>query len=237
MEYVIAHHGIKGQKWGVRRYQNSDGSLTEAGRERYERKTKEALKKVAIGVGVASAVAAGVYFTRQYMQKYGEVTLPHGTEFQHMSRYTDEVLNKPFYASYLKKDNKTYLKNEVTGGRWNAQMKFKVNTDVRIPSNRHAEKMYTEWAKAVSQDSQHNGTKIPSSYYTFVANLTSPDMEFTKMRDDFYGKLKAEGYSAIRDLNDQAQSITKSPIIFFGNYGDILVTDIIQVANAKNSVG
>lgn len=31
----IAHHGIKGQKWGVRRYQNLDGSLTELGRKRY----------------------------------------------------------------------------------------------------------------------------------------------------------------------------------------------------------
>ncbi len=31
----IYHHGIKGQKWGVRRYQNEDGSLTSAGKKRY----------------------------------------------------------------------------------------------------------------------------------------------------------------------------------------------------------
>ncbi len=31
----ICHHGIKGQRWGVRRYQNKDGSLTAAGKKRY----------------------------------------------------------------------------------------------------------------------------------------------------------------------------------------------------------
>lgn len=32
----IYHHGIKGQKWGVRRYQYSDGTLTPSGKKRYQ---------------------------------------------------------------------------------------------------------------------------------------------------------------------------------------------------------
>ena len=33
----LYHHGIKGQRWGIRRYQNPDGTLTEAGRKRYNK--------------------------------------------------------------------------------------------------------------------------------------------------------------------------------------------------------
>jgi hypothetical protein len=43
MEYIVYregdelyHHGIRGQRWGVRRFQNEDGSLTPAGEKRYD---------------------------------------------------------------------------------------------------------------------------------------------------------------------------------------------------------
>ena len=74
----IAHHGIKGQKWGVRRFQNEDGSLTKAGKERYNEqnspnssdnsenqmfllteKLKKYCKTVAIATGAALVAYAG----------------------------------------------------------------------------------------------------------------------------------------------------------------------------------
>ena len=68
MEYELYHHGIKGMKWGVRRYRNTDGSLTPEGRKRYRSDSKadntERAKKIvkvigstALGVGVSYAGA------------------------------------------------------------------------------------------------------------------------------------------------------------------------------------
>lgn len=59
MTYELYHHGILGQRWGIRRFQNKDGSLTEAGKKRnlqlhettekylYQKRDSPGLKKAA----------------------------------------------------------------------------------------------------------------------------------------------------------------------------------------------
>ena len=44
-EASLSHHGIKGMRWGVRRFQNKDGSLKNAGKKRYNVDIEDAVTK------------------------------------------------------------------------------------------------------------------------------------------------------------------------------------------------
>ena len=45
MEDILVHHGILGMKWGIRRYQNQDGTLTSEGKKRAKQEYKDDNKK------------------------------------------------------------------------------------------------------------------------------------------------------------------------------------------------
>jgi hypothetical protein len=73
----LEHFGIRGQKWGVRRFQNADGSLTDKGRKHYQKKLDREVRKLtaanaargryervrtpmSVGMGVIGAVAGAM---------------------------------------------------------------------------------------------------------------------------------------------------------------------------------
>lgn len=82
MENELHHHGIKGQRWGIRRYQNADGTWTNAGKKRYgdsdgepssaeSKASGSTKKKVVIGVATGAAIVAGTVLTAYLVKKCG----------------------------------------------------------------------------------------------------------------------------------------------------------------------
>lgn len=96
-EDYLAHHGIKGQKWGIRRFQNDDGTLTEEGKARYgvdengnmseegkalyKKEVSSTLKEeakgrkktaVATGTALGAAVVTGTYAVGKLLSKLSE---------------------------------------------------------------------------------------------------------------------------------------------------------------------
>lgn len=103
----LYHHGIKGQKWGVRRYQFADGSYTPAGKKRYQNNqnnTERIASLMSMKVSELTNTAKTQITGRQYVDTY----LKKGTIFSRIQTSKD-FENFAFYATYKKHDIDEYM--------------------------------------------------------------------------------------------------------------------------------
>lgn len=142
----LAHHGIKGQKWGIRRFQNSDGSLTEAGKKRYSSNTsaekqkkwvKEHKKKLTIAGGVALAAvgtAVAIKYSKESMNAASRATIEEGAkaakaalkrDVANVKLLSDEELNRKIERLKKEAEFKKMVEKDLYPGRefYNAQLK------------------------------------------------------------------------------------------------------------------
>ena len=127
----LYHHGIKGQKWGIRRYQNPDGSLTNEGRKHYGKIVNK----------MANEVIERSYFTQ-------ERSIPKGTKMYRVSANKNEQKKGgPIYVSYTDVDRNHYKGGWVKGtanGARTYEYEFTLNKDLKIPSRKKQEKVINE---------------------------------------------------------------------------------------------
>lgn len=91
MNNELQHHGIKGQKWGVRRYQNKDGSLTPEGKKKYGSKEK---------------------FEEQYPKDKAKAVSAVGKGAKNVKEASDKVKNK--IDAKAKAENLAKIKRDVS---------------------------------------------------------------------------------------------------------------------------
>lgn len=130
MGYELQHHGVKGQRWYVRRYQNYDGSWTDKGRERYGKDVNKSANKVE---------------SREFLTE--ERSIPAGTKMYRTSVNPNENQNGSVYVSYLDPERNLYKGGWVRNTSYaykSYEYKFTLKKDLKIPSRQTQSKVISD---------------------------------------------------------------------------------------------
>lgn len=201
----LYHHGIKGQKWGVRRFQKKDGSLTSAGKKRYDDND--------------IVLDKGSEIHRIVMKDWHEKE----------KNYSGHA-----YASYKKEDVEHYKKISRLFGDGNnyVDMTFKAK-DVMVSPSR--QKRVDEFVKLMDSNPDFKNamikatrgplTFVPKKNFDNLDNAKKLDKAYRKfafmlvsnrdLRDPYFKSLEKQGYSMIVDDGDSMNGLSDSPIIVF----------------------
>lgn len=121
----LYHHGIKGQKWGIRRYQYADGTYTPAGRKRYGvSQSSSNAQRVATMMGMRVKDVVNIARTQVTGRQYVDTYLKRGTTFARIQP-SKEFENFAFYATYKKADSDKYM------GLFGKNLTSRANSDAK----------------------------------------------------------------------------------------------------------
>jgi hypothetical protein len=148
-ELELYHYGVKGMKWGIRRYQNSDGSLTSAGKKRARKEYRED-NKTAYKLGKEATV-------------YGHATA------KSMKR-TIKLENK-LEKQFDRDPEGNYRRTKNLANKWAASAKTtaqlsKFYADSRSKAEQHCKSLMDKYGDEAVSSIKYKDIKLPKGEYS-----------------------------------------------------------------------
>lgn len=211
----LAHHGIKGMKWGVRRFQRKDGSLTPSGKKRYSDSDQ-----------------------RERILKEGGTIVSKGTTFNRVSTENETKANKDrTYLTYKDSDH-DYYKQHMTdfrrsyGTKTMWDMSYESVKDIMVPSH---EKQVDEFVNLYKNKKMKLVREMSETYaMREVVNLgigTNAIQNDPVVRQ-FYQQQKAEAHRTYSSLSDKELKSTGYQD-FMKMYSDMPMSKVYQKSLKK----
>lgn len=223
---ILEHHGVKGQKWGVRRYQNKDGSLTSKGKMRYNVLDKGTKFNRISTVVERTPASARTYLTftqddadyyREHMTKFRRASNPNRKIYEMTYENAKKIVYPEHEAQVqefvnLHKDKKVKLITAMAD-----EAADRIAYDYGNRGDADYNNVYRQANKYfVQKYSNYSADEIPSKgYEEFIRTYSN-----VKVASLYQKRLKKKGYNAIIDENDtiynQRDTInpSKSIIVF-----------------------
>lgn len=119
MENYLAHFGILGMKWGVRRYQNPDGTLTEEGRRRYGKDSDDSKPSKKVSEMTDEELSGAINRMRNEKAYKDLMRDLYPEKVTLMDKIVDKVKNEtiPNTVSKVLMDTTTTFVNKFTGAK------------------------------------------------------------------------------------------------------------------------